>query len=268
MIPGYLIFWLPILGRTRKKYLEILYVPTESYPPFFRSFKRYVLDHLMIRDTKKWRTLITGGVAGEKWSDCYFSRMGDYNKSHYLVLDSVSEEIRNRNAKRVCQVGCAGGGELALLSTTFPSVKLTGIDLNRGAIENNRRRHPRSIQFLSADVTEYPFPSEAGTPDLVFFSGCAEYLTEAELIRLLESFSAMPVDSILFCEPITYGAFDPETTFRSMPRGGGGAFSHNYRHLLQKSGYAISKDLLVRDPSNPVVADWLIVGSLRRPSAS
>jgi SAM-dependent methyltransferase len=76
----------------------------------------------------------------------------------------------------------------ALLSTIeghCPNASLTGVDINRGALETARLRNPR-ISFVHADICELPF--DDGVFDAVT---CVEVIEHVEAARRADAFREM-----------------------------------------------------------------------------
>jgi len=231
---GFAVYHLSLFAGLRNRYLERVYNPPERQGWLFRSFRGYLLGKLVYRDLPEFRTAILTGEAGRRWADFYRSRPQEYYFEQFSApLKVCSELLRSGAGRRFLQIGCAGGRELAILASRFPDLKFRGLDINAAAIEENRKVYASigNLEFRMADVTGSDSWLE-WHPDIIYSSGCLEYLTEDEVASFMRRANQFWLSRLILCEPA-----DGNPREHSVPRGGG-AFAHDYRHLATRGGWS------------------------------
>lgn len=73
------------------------------------------------------------------WDVAYGSGPGAWNHTHRLM---IIEAIKRMGLGSICEVGCAGGANLLLISRVFPHIQVGGADINPDAIEAARKILP------------------------------------------------------------------------------------------------------------------------------
>jgi SAM-dependent methyltransferase len=224
----------------RKKFMLTLF--REKKNRFESMFSFFVMDYLFYTDVPKYRKLIVANEPGNQWCDIYRSRTNEYEKKLSWFFEALEKLIDSYRLTQIMQIGCAGGGELYYLAKRFPQIKFIGIDLNKNAIDKNRELYKdiSNIEFISGDIFTENFLN-VYRPQLVFTSGTAEYFTEEELRKYIDSAKKEGVNIMLFYEPITISSFNYKEDTRSKPRGGM-AFNHNYSFHMNQFDFQVSED--------------------------
>ena len=230
---GFAVYHLPFLSGLRRDYLSRMYSPPENGGWLFRSFRGYVLGEKAYEQLPEFRTAILTGESGRRWAEFYRSRPEEYYLEGFKEqLHACEELLRSGSYSRFLQIGCAGGRELAILASRFPQVQFCGIDLNAEAIRENQTvyRELGNLEFRAADLNSVETWAN-WRPDVIYSSGCLEYLTEQEAAGFIHQAHAIGVSRLVVCEP-TDGAVSGHSVRR-----GGGAFAHDYRHLAEQGGW-------------------------------
>lgn len=82
--------------------------------------------------------------------------------------EAMLSRLTQQNAAplTILDLGCGTGWFTRKLQALFPEARVVGVDLSQGMIEKARSASPDSIQWLTADAENLPFPP--GSFDLVF----------------------------------------------------------------------------------------------------
>jgi len=231
---GFAVYHLPCFAGLRIHYLERVYTSSDGDGWLFRSFRSYVLGKLVYRNVPEFRTAILRGEAGRRWADFYRSQPEEYYRDRFSEpLKACAELLQAGAGSRLLQVGCAGGRELGILASRFPHLKFCGIDINAMAIRENQKAYAAlgNLEFHVADLTV----QDSWTPwhpDLIYSSGCLEYLTEDEVLDFIRHANEAGVSCLIFFEPAD-GAPREHSTSR-----GGAAFAHDYCCLAHQAGWS------------------------------
>ena len=231
---GFAVYHLPFFAGLRNYYLERVYTTPQRRSWLFRSFRGYVLGKLVYRGLPEFRTAILTGESGRRWANFYRSRPEKYYLEGFSEpLQACRDSLQSGAGSRFLQIGCAGGRELAILASWFPHLKFCGIDINTAAIQENQQAYAAAsnLEFCVADLTLSDSWAQ-WHPDLIYSSGCLEYLTENEVAAFLRHAHQAGVSRLILSEPA-----DGSPGQRSIPRGGA-AFAHDYRHLAAQGGWA------------------------------
>jgi len=225
-----------------------------------KSFRMFVLNLLFYTDVPKYRELIVG-LSGNKWCDMYHSRISNYEEVFAGEFDLIQNLLDEKEIKTVLQVGCAGGGELSYLAKRNPKAIFVGIDLNEYTIRRNSVtfKEQKNLTFVYGNIFNSSIIKYL-KPQLIFTSGCAEYFTEDELKKFIETARDEKIRFIFFHEPISLNSFDYRQDIKSRPRGNM-AFNHNYSYYLRYYGYEVKKEILSQ-PNSSNVIDVDIIGEL------
>jgi len=227
---GFVIYHVPLFRSLRRRYMARLYTG-EGW--LFRSFRAYVLGHVVYRDLVAFRRDFLAGATGTNWSDCYYSRGEEYYQEHFRhALKLCSDALQEDPSSRFMQVGCAGGRELSILAAGFPLKRFCGVDLSPETIQQDRERYRSfpNLEFRAADITV----REQWTvwhPEIIYSSGCLEYLAGDEVAAFFKAALESGVRELILFEPS-----DPALRGASVPRGGG-AYAHDYGELLRRAGW-------------------------------
>lgn len=230
---GFLVYHLPFCSGLRSRYLARLYRASEHQGWLFFSFRSYVLGRIAYRDVRQFRQEVFAGAAGAGWSDFYRSQDADfYLREFREPLSACRAILQQGEFQRFLQVGCAGGRELSILAAEFPRIRFRGVDLSSDAVVTNRQAYQSlaNLDFQVADLT-VPASWTAWEPEVIYSSGCLEYLEEREVIAFFGAVRDCKGRCILLFEPT-----DNLGGSRSRSRGGG-AFAHDYPCLLRDQGW-------------------------------
>ncbi len=92
------------------------------------------------------------------------SRDGQYNPDgHQAQVELVSREIEDCKAKRVLELGCGGGYNLARLARNWPNAEFMGIDLSSKNVNDTRKeaRDLPNVHTRQADFESLPLPDSS-----------------------------------------------------------------------------------------------------------
>jgi pseudaminic acid biosynthesis-associated methylase len=109
----------------------------------------------------------------ERIEQIWSGRFGDQYVERNPVTPGLREEfwrdvVARYPAVRLLEVGCNVGANLRPLSSVAPQARLTGIDINAGALDALHRAEPR-LRLARASARALPFPDRSF--DLVFTCG-------------------------------------------------------------------------------------------------
>ena len=112
-----------------------------------------------------------GGQFGDQYSERNDNPFADREPfwKHVLELAEV---------KSVLEIGCNVGTNLQWISRHLPGGRLSGIDINRSALEKARQKLP-DAELLQGSAADLPFPDEHF--DLVFTAGVLIHLSSETL---------------------------------------------------------------------------------------
>lgn len=112
---------------------------------------------------RKWLDAAESDEKAVGWHQQHSQRL------HFKELLQISKNIEGAS---ILDVGCGIGGLLDFLSSEGINVKYTGVDLNKGAISEAKKRHPEA-NFLTKDILE---TTEHNQYDYVFISGTLNHI--------------------------------------------------------------------------------------------
>ena len=230
---GFLVYHIPLFADLRQEYMARLYTMPKKGGWLFRSFRGYFLGSVIYKRVPQLRTALLTGESGRLWAEFYRSQSVEYYlQEFHEALEVCVGVLKAADIHRFLQVGCAGGRELSMLAGQFPSVQFRGIDISSGAIEENRKSYASlgNLEFRVADLTDRDSWATWG-PDVIYSSGCLEYLTESEVAEFFRRACDSGIRYLIIFEPTDSGVQQ-----HSVPRGGG-AFAHDYPDLVTRSGW-------------------------------
>ncbi len=118
-------------------------------------------------------------VNSREWWDWYFSENWDANDGggqtrHFMErlvanLPAAERDYLRHEARRILDWGCAFGEGVSTLASAFPRCQVVGLDFSHKALNEARRRFPRS-EFVHMEKGEIPEQF-----DVVVTSNCLEH---------------------------------------------------------------------------------------------
>lgn len=195
----------------------------------------------------------------------YYQLTASRVRSMYALLrediyQSLSSLMQRNGYDTLIELGCGEGVVLDDLSTKFGKDigRFVGIDINKAQIETNQSVYASNpkLEFIAGDLTSVIASVKGSGKIFLTFGGVLEYLTERELLSLLEDIGAEKNCALLLYEPITAG-FDPRTAQHSILYGSESSFSHPYHVFLKKTGFQIESERLVESGDT----NWLFLSA-------
>lgn len=160
----------------------------------------------------------------------------DARAKAYAAHDALPREVGSRlierleyirlEPKRVLDVGCGSGAQLAALATRYPAARVAGVDLSEGMLRQRpgtwRERLPRWLwkqgpACAAADAAQLPFPDNA--VDLVFSNLMLHWHPQPHTV-FPEWKRVLRVDGLLL-----FSCFGPDT-LKELRRACDGALPH------------------------------------------
>jgi 2-polyprenyl-3-methyl-5-hydroxy-6-metoxy-1,4-benzoquinol methylase len=116
------------------------------------------------------------------------SRLG----GHKITIEGFKKLCGNRKEISVCEIGCGGGDNLAVIESFCKknkiSVTLTGVDINKECIDFARMQNNSShVNFIHADYEKVILDT---TPDIIFSSLFCHHFFDEELVKMLQWMNA------------------------------------------------------------------------------
>ena len=111
---------------------------------------------------------------------------------HKITLEGFKNLCNNRKEISVCEIGCGGGDNLAVIESFCKknkiSITLTGVDINKECIDFAREQNNSSnIHFVHANYEKVILDT---TPDIVFSSLFCHHFTDDQLVKMLQWMNA------------------------------------------------------------------------------
>ena len=106
---------------------------------------------------------------------------------HKITLQGFSKLYGERKEISVCEIGCGGGDNLAIIESYCKKnkieVKLTGVDINKECIDFARKQNSSSdINFIHADYEKAILNTK---PDILFSSLFCHHFSDEKLVKML-----------------------------------------------------------------------------------
>jgi len=185
-----------------------------------------------------------------------FDRLADRYADKYFSLDLYDRFLEqfakriDRKGARVVDIACGPGNVTARLARFRPDLRLVGIDLAPGMIEQARRRVP-TAEFLVADCRQLDRLGRAF--DASAFAFGLSYLTNDDAKRFFTSLNATLADSaLLYLSTITgepgWSGFETS--------GSGDRVYLEYRSvgevvsMVERAGYGVEFMEVIDSPAN------------------
>jgi SAM-dependent methyltransferase len=206
-----------------------------------RAARRQAWPELRQRLAGYWK-----GGEGDKFYDAYPERFEEwFLKSHYPMVEALVEQAGSGPFTRLYEIGCGDGRVLEHMAGRLPQLEsLTGLDINPGIIERNRKTfagNPR-LAFAADDAKDWLRKQAQPGSILLTYGGVWEYFTQEELKSLFAHFRREAAPALIgLVEPLGPD-FDAAREKTSRPYGLECSFSHPHRHLLEEAGFTIVFD--------------------------
>ncbi|MES1220569.1 MAG: methyltransferase domain-containing protein [Bacteroidota bacterium] len=107
---------------------------------------------------------------------------------HRITLHGLKQVVLNKKEITVCEIGCGGGDNLAVLRKWCAKKNIAasfiGIDINPNCIEYAKSQiKNNNIEFITSDYRSLHFPKK---PDIIFSSLFCHHFTDGELMQMLQ----------------------------------------------------------------------------------
>lgn len=153
----------------------------------------------------------------------------------------LEDLLNSGEIKKVHQVACSSGKEIAYFAKKYPAIEFTGSDLDDKVIGACRKRWS-DITNLKFEVLDLSLLGEREikelSVDVIFDSGGLQYLDEKILKDFLKK-ACMASRYLLLSQPLAID-FLMDKRCHSMPRGGF-SWSHPYMAYMRETGWLDSE---------------------------
>ncbi|MDP3859248.1 MAG: class I SAM-dependent methyltransferase [Stagnimonas sp.] len=222
-------------------------------PMHFNRLDRLLLAGWVARARRSGDWDALNGVQQRFWAGrggALFARVGEvaarfeqrFLRHHLGVVDALERELAGAGfaPAGLCEIGSGNGLALDYLSRRLGSIpQFIGLDLNPEAARANAARWPAPrLRFVTGEAVAW---LEAhAEPGWVYFSnaGVLEYLTQAQLDRLLGLLAARPPALFALVEPLAPD-HDLERELDSRSFGAEFTNSHNHPARFRRAGWEI-----------------------------
>jgi len=172
----------------------------------------------------------------------YTKRFNDWFLGpHQELIDQMVVLARDGEYDHLIEVGCGDGRVLEHCAIQIKKItKFTGIDINPMIVDANIIRYAdnSALKFITANAREWLPKNTEGSTLLLTYGGVMEYFSAQSLSIIFSDLAHKGNCAVALIEPI-----DPEhnlsTQTESNIFGAENSFSHNYRYLLEQSGFQI-----------------------------
>lgn len=225
----------------------------EGDPMQFGTLERWLVAGWVARTRRSGDWDVLNGVQQRFWAGrggALFATVDEvaarfeqrFLKHHAGIVDALKAEI-TRSAftpAGLCEIGSGNGLALDYLVQQLPAIpQFVGLDLNPEAASSNRARWPDPRRrFVTGEAVAWL--DAHAEPGWVYFSnaGVLEYLTQAQLDRLLGLLAARPPALFALVEPL---APDHDLEREPDSRSFGAEFtnSHNHPERFRRAGWDI-----------------------------
>lgn len=160
-----------------------------------------------------------------------------------FIFNTLKNKISESqtSVKTLVEIGSGNGIVLDYLSNHFNTIEnFIGIDLSEIQTEKNNEKYKDNtrLKFVADDGFEWFKKQGHDNMVLVTFRGVLEYFTEEKLQNFFNYLGTLKNILIVTIEPICAN-HNLEKQKASQVYGAERSFSHNYPHLLKKSGFKI-----------------------------
>lgn len=160
---------------------------------------------------------------------------------HSRVVAPLLQTALSNNCFKLFEIGCGRGDVLRHLAAAMPSLQaLTGLDLNQKLLDE-AAGHTRDVRitYQVGDARlELQSLLEPGSI-VVTCGGVYEYWSQQQLLDSFRLIAAHPRCVVALVEPLG-SDHDLSMQKNSRPYGMEASLSHNYRHLLEVTGFTVS----------------------------
>ena len=185
------------------------------------------------------KALCMGEESGVRWAREYLKRgFPDAYTPLIAMFSELESRLASGKLRRVHQVACCSGREIAHFARRYPGVEFIGSDADPSIVDFLRDTW-RDLPNLSFTVLRLESVGagemESLRADLVYASGGFHYLDPESLRRLLSGTRSV-AGALLLSQPLARG-FATDTGQASTPRGQL-SWNHPYPKYLREAGWA------------------------------
>lgn len=185
----------------------------------------------VIRSISSLVSPFAGSVAKYRWAHRdiknYYTLMGHSSKP--FIIDYIVKS----NPKRILEIGCASGPNVALIAKRLPQSDVLGLDINKEAVDYG------NYQMLKENLSNaYLFHSSAdkiyvsdNSFDLVFTCAVMTHIPPGQVDRVLHELFRVSSHRVILIEPSLSGSTDMATYWNF-------TWLRNYPTLLKQLGLA------------------------------
>lgn len=131
--------------------------------------------------------------------------------------------------KSILEIGCNAGPNLMRIKKQYPKARLTGIDVNKDAIEHAQIFIPKATLAVTSAV-KLPFKNDEF--DIVLADAVLMYVNSKKINTVLDEMARVTKKAIILVE--WYNPYSIRSTIQDFH------WCHNYYELLKTRGFSIS----------------------------
>ncbi len=159
---------------------------------------------------------------------------------HSRIVAPLQEAVARNDCEVLFEIGCGRGDVLRHLAAVMPGLQaLQGLDLNQTLLDE-AALHSEDVRlsFKAGDARELLQQQLPGQAVVLTCGGVYEYWTEQQLLDCFALYATRQRCVVALVEPLG-SDHDLMTQPGSQPYGMESSLSHNYRHLLQRTGFRV-----------------------------
>ncbi|MHA6262535.1 methyltransferase domain-containing protein [Arenibacterium sp. CAU 1754] len=184
------------------------------------------------------------GKTGDRFHENHNAHRFDlFEAEHAGVISELARQIgaSGLSFPRMVEIGCGDGQVLEYCADHLPMVeRFIGLDINAAVIERTARamQADTRLAFVEAEACEWLTANPEPGTILLSNGGVLEYLTQANVDRLLQALVAHRPATVVLVEPVAPD-HDLATQPDSFVFGYENSFSHNHRERLIAAGLTV-----------------------------
>lgn len=180
----------------------------------------------------------------EDWLDGYWKSREHPHRE--LILHAINNVMPIGS---LLEVGCNVGPNLAEIHDIYPSIQLTGIDVNTEAIAEAQRLVPFA-KTLVADLKQLPFENKSF--DAVLSDAVLLYIEPKKIVPVLDELDRVTRKAMILVERYHRSKRGREV---------GHVWGRNYPSLLSEIGYSVS-EIKLNSTYWPTSLNWQKYGKM------